>query len=176
MATKAKVTKAANPTATKATKASRKAQQVKAQNAFEQVFGTKGQQPPAEQPTTTEPATVDQATTVQVPATTVQVPAVYAGYDFTKLPKSNQAFATAKRPVQVAPKLAGHVLALGPVAYKTRAGHTTHWWAAVQATLAANGGKATPEQLVAGGACPKFVGYCVNRKWLAAPVQPVATV
>jgi hypothetical protein len=122
-------------------------------------------------PVATTPAsplpTVATATIQQVPATTVAVPAQYMGLPFAQLTKSQQAFATAKRPVQVAPKLAAANLQLGTVAYKVRSGNNAHWWAAVQAALAANSGKATADQMVAAGACPKFVGYAVNRKWLA---------
>jgi len=112
--------------------------------------------------------TVQTPTLQSVPATTVQVPAQYMGLPFDQLTKSQQAFATAKRPVQVAPKLAQAALQLGTVAYKVRSGNNAHWWAACQTAMQANNGQATAAQMVAAGACPKFVGYAVNRKWLAA--------
>lgn len=125
-------------------------------------------------PVATTPAsplpTVATATLQQVPSTTVAVPAQYMGLPFGQLTKSQQAFATAKRPAQVAPKLANALLQLGTVAYSVRSGNNAHWWAAVQATLAKGGGNATAAAMVAAGACPKFVGYAVNRKWLAAAV------
>jgi hypothetical protein len=117
---------------------------------------------PSPLPTVATPALV------AVPATTVAVPAQYMGLPFASLTKSQQSFATAKRPVQVAPKLAAATLQLGTVAYKVRSGNNAHWWQAVGTALAANSGKATAAQMVAAGACPKFVGYAVNRKWLAS--------
>jgi hypothetical protein len=111
--------------------------------------------------------TVETPTLAAVPATTVAVPAQYAGLPYGQLTKSQQAFATAKRPVQVAPKLAQAALQLGTVAYKVRSGNNAYWWAACQQALAAGNGNATAQAMVAAGACPKFVGYAVNRKWLA---------
>lgn len=113
------------------------------------------------------PATVQAPTTATVPATTVAVPATYAGLPYAQLTKSQQAFATAKAPAAVAPKLAAQALTLGTVAYRVRSGNNAHWWDKCQQAMKDHGGKATAAEMVAAGACPKFVGYAVARKWLA---------
>ena len=183
MATTAKATKAtqapaAGHAATKANKRPSKGTSTTAPAFVPGVgFTAPSAQAPATQAAPASPLpTVGTPTLQSVPATTVQVPAQYMGLPFAQLTKSQQAFATAKRPVQVAPKLAAATLALGPVAYKVRSGNNAHWWACVQQALAQGNGSATAAQMVAAGACPKFVGYAVNRKWLAAPVAPLATV
>lgn len=117
----------------------------------------------------TAPATVQAMQPATVPATTVAVPATYSTLPFAQLTKSQQAFATAKGGVHLAPALAAAPgLVLGAVAYRVRSGNNAAWWTIVQAQLAAGSGRATAASMVAAGACPKFVGYAVARKWLAA--------
>jgi hypothetical protein len=114
------------------------------------------------------PATVQAPTLAPVPATTVQVPAVYAGLPFENLTRSQQAFATAKRPVALAPALAtGPALTINPgKPYRVASANNAHWWSAITGTLANAGGQAPATAMVAAGACPKFVGYAVQRGWL----------
>jgi hypothetical protein len=107
-----------------------------------------------------------------VPAVPVLVPATYAGLPFASLPKSNQAFALAKRAPSM-PTLPGTaVTTVGAKAYKVRTAHTQHWFAALLAAGCGTPQGATLAQLqaaVASGAlCPKFLGYAVNRGWLVA--------
>jgi hypothetical protein len=102
-----------------------------------------------------------------VPAAAAPVlPTTYAGLPFASLTKSQQAFATARVAPTLPAKLASVAFTLGPVAYRVRSGNNAAWWA--QCMLAMQGGPATAAAMVAMGACPKFVGYAVARKWLAA--------
>ena len=115
------------------------------------------------------PATVQAPTLAPVPATAVQVPATYAGLPFEALTRSQQAFATAKRPVALAPRVAPLALCLNPAKpYRVASANNAHWWAAVPAAVAKGNGLATAAEMVAQGACPKFVGYAVQRGWLTA--------
>ena len=114
------------------------------------------------------PATVQAPTTVEVPATTIAVPAVYNGVPFEALTPSQRAFATAKRPVRLAPKLAsGPVLTVNPgKPYRVSTKNNAHWWEAIQRALEHDDGACPATDMVAAGACPKFVGYAVQRGWL----------
>jgi hypothetical protein len=113
-------------------------------------------------------ATVEAPTTVEVPATTVAVPAVYNGVPFEALTPSQRAFATAKRPVTLAPALAtGPVLTVNPgKPYRVASANNAHWWEAIQRALENGAGACPATEMVAHGACPKFVGYAVQRGWL----------
>ena len=127
---------------------------------------------PANKPTqAAAPAPTQAAAPAPTQAAAPAVPATYAGLPTTALTKSQLAFATAKHPVALAPKLAPATLRLGTVAYKVRSANNLHWWQAVQAALAAGNGSASAQAMVAAGACPKFVGYAVARKWLAPAAQ-----
>ena len=114
-------------------------------------------------------ATTQAPTLAAVPATTQVVPATYAGLPFAQLTKSQQAFALAKAPPVLPAKLAQVAFALGPVAYRVRSGNNAAWWA--QCMQAMQQGPATAAAMVQAGACPKFVGYAVARKWLAPAAQ-----
>jgi len=113
-------------------------------------------------------ATVEAPTTVEVPATTVAVPAVYNGVPFEALTPSQRASALAKRPVTLAPKLAtGPALTINPgKPYRVASANNAHWWDAITRALETGGGAAQAADMVAAGACPKFVGYAVQRGWL----------
>ena len=106
--------------------------------------------------------------TVAVPATVQAVPAMHAGIAWAQLTRSQQAIATAKGGVHVAPKLASQGLVLGPVPYRVRSGNNAFWWAQCMQAMQQGQGVATAASMVQAGACPKFVGYAVARKWLAA--------
>jgi hypothetical protein len=103
------------------------------------------------------------------PATVVAVPAGHAGVAWGNLTKSQQAIANAKGGVHLAPQLAkAPALVLGQTQYKVRSGNNAFWWACCVAAMQGNNGHATAQQMVAAGACPKFVGYAVTRGWLAS--------
>ena len=114
------------------------------------------------------PATVAVQAPVAVPATVQAVPAVHAGIAWAALTRSQQAIATAKGGVHIAPRLASQGLVLGTVAYKVRSGNNAYWWTQCLQAMQAGAGIATAQQMVQAGACPKFVGYAVARKWLAS--------
>ena len=114
------------------------------------------------------PATVAVQAPVAVPATVQAVPAVHAGIAWAALTRSQQAIATAKGGVHIAPRLASQGLVLGTVLYKVRSGNNAYWWAQCLAAMQAGSGVATAQAMVQAGACPKFVGYAVARKWLAS--------
>jgi len=105
---------------------------------------------------------------VQVPATVQTVPAQHSGIAWDQLTRSQKAIATAKGGVHVAPKLSNQELVLGSVLYKVRSGNNAFWWQQCLTAMQNGEGKATAQDMVAAGACPKFVGYAVARKWLAA--------
>ena len=118
---------------------------------------------------TSAPATTQVQAPVTVPATVQAVPVTYAGLPWASLTKSQQATALAKGGVHLSPALqAAPGLTLGPVAYKVRSGNNAAWWAICQQALAAGNGQASAASMVQAGACPKFVGYAVARKWLAS--------
>ena len=114
------------------------------------------------------PATVAVQAPVAVPATVQAVPAVHAGIAWAQLTRSQQAIATAKGGVHIAPKLASQGLVLGTVLYRVRAGNNAYWWQQCLQAMQAGSGVATAASMVQAGACPKFVGYAVARKWLAS--------
>ena len=130
--------------------------------------GAKGAAPVAVQAPVAVPATVAVQAPVAVPATVQAVPAVHAGIAWEQLTKSQQAIATAKGGVHIAPRLAGQGLVLGPVPYKVRSGNNAFWWAQCMQAMQQGQGVATAQAMVQAGACPKFVGYAVARKWLAS--------
>jgi hypothetical protein len=117
-------------------------------------------------PTVAAPAPAPVLAAVPAAAAPVLPPATYAGLPFASLTKSQQAFATAKVTPTLPAKLAQVAFTLGPVQYRVRSGNNAAWWA--QCMAAMQGGPATAAAMVAMGACPKFVGYAVARKWLAA--------
>jgi hypothetical protein len=64
---------------------------------------------------------------------------------------------------------------LGAKAYRVTAPHNVAWWQAITATLQANGGIATVQQVTAAAGCPlTLLGYLLRRGHLAAATVPAA--
>ena len=130
--------------------------------------GAKGAAPVAPVAPVAVPATVAVQAPVAVPATVQAVPAQHSGIAWAQLTRSQQAIATAKGGVHIAPRLANQGLVLGTVQYKVRSGNNAYWWQQCLTAMQDGSGVATAQDMVAAGACPKFVGYAVARKWLAS--------